>query len=284
MALSFKKILKNSTSPATDIEIDSAGITISIVEDYEIPPQEYTLFASEKVINELATYINAGDIIVNNGADDLSAGDGLRFLQYPDRLITKERNTEKVFVPESYDFDGNLSTSVSGGELTITSGGDAGSNNDDDLLGSMWQSDFGNNSSNSNTWLNNNHDSIRSNQSPVVAPWKSRLVGITFTNRNSGVDQDFKIYSVGELDTNTPKTKIFEWQIRNCRVARKTTFTADVILEAGDKFAIFMSDKGKNPNDVRITCFWRVITQTNEEVCKDFSGDLTLNGGGGTTT
>ena len=200
-------------------------------------------------------------------------------------LTVSEDDVVKVKNATELNFEGGVTVVDEGcGKVTITVSGDTP---DDDCVGDLWQADFGNDGTSSNLWLNNNQYGIRSNQTSVPAVWKSKLVGISFSNRYAGVDQDFKIYASSEGDGHSPKTKIFEWQIRNCRVARKTNFSPDVIIEAGDKFGIFMSDQGKNPNDPRVTTYWKVIDcgpEGGEEACEVFSGDFDLGSGGGTTT
>jgi hypothetical protein len=148
----------------------------------------------------------------------------------------------------------------------------------------MWQHQFHEDSTVKNEWLNNGEDNIPSNESPHCVLWKSKLVGLSFTNSKSGADCDVKLYIAAEGDGNSPLIKIYEWQIRDCRTKRKTNFDPDVIVESGDKLAIFVSDKGTNAKDVSIVTYWQIIETNNEESCENWSGDFELEGGGGTTT
>ena len=141
-------------------------------------------------------------------------------------------------------------------------------------VGSTWSHSFCKKSTAANEWLNNTDDDILSNESPHTVIWKSKLIGLSLTNSNPGADSDVKLYAAEENDGNSPLTKIFQWEIRNCRTARKTNFSPDVILEPGDKLAIFVSDKGTDSKDIVITTYWQVIENNEEESCENWSGDF----------
>lgn len=76
------KTVKNVTG--SDIVIDSVGLTIPASDQYTIEVSEYLLWASNEVITEVEPDITAGNLVINDGINDLSATDGLRFLKYPD--------------------------------------------------------------------------------------------------------------------------------------------------------------------------------------------------------
>lgn len=153
-----------------------------------------------------------------------------------------------------------------------------------DVIGGLWQHVFNRNSTVKNKWLNNQEVNIPSNNSPHCVVWKSKLVGLSFTNKYAGVNCDIKLYITAEGDGNSPKVKLYEWQIRNCRTKRKTNFNPDVIIEAGDKLAIFCSEQGKKPNDLVIVTYWQIIETNSQEYCENWSGDFELSHGGATTT
>ena len=79
------KILKNTT--IADIEVDNLGITIPASGQIDLVTGEYLLLASDDVVTELTSLINAGDIVVNDGNADLSAADGIAYIQYPDDAL-----------------------------------------------------------------------------------------------------------------------------------------------------------------------------------------------------
>jgi hypothetical protein len=142
---------------------------------------------------------------------------------------------------------------------------------------------FTKNGSITNAWMSYYENSIPSNNVHGIVPWKSKLIGITFSNTYSSRDVDIKVYVAGDGDGNSPLTKALEWQLRNVRVAYKTDFSPDILFDAGDKVAIFMSDQGSNPHDPVIVLHFQVTTDaTTGSGSEDYSNGFSL--GGGTTS
>lgn len=76
------KILKNTT--ISDIVLKSVGATVPASSQLLIEKTLYSLFSSDDSISEITSYINSGDIIVNNGTYDLNATNGLNYLRQSD--------------------------------------------------------------------------------------------------------------------------------------------------------------------------------------------------------
>jgi len=76
------KILKNTTG--SDIEIKSTGFTILASSSYTIEVSEFRFWAADEAITEITSFITSGDIVVNDGINDLSATEGINHLKYPD--------------------------------------------------------------------------------------------------------------------------------------------------------------------------------------------------------
>lgn len=76
------KILKNTT--LSDIELLELGVTVPASGQYEVGTSDYLILAQSNSISELTSLINSGDIIVNDGTDDLSIEDALEYIKYPD--------------------------------------------------------------------------------------------------------------------------------------------------------------------------------------------------------
>jgi len=76
------KIVKNTT--ASDITISRVGVTISASSQHTIEVQEYLLWGNTDALAEITPYVVSGDIVINDGIMDLSVGDGINFLEYPD--------------------------------------------------------------------------------------------------------------------------------------------------------------------------------------------------------
>lgn len=134
--------------------------------------------------------------------------------------------------------------------------------------------------SSSNYWFDYYADNIPSDDTHGIMPWKSKLIGISFTNQYSGVDGSVKVYAAAEGDAASPTTKMLEWLLTNVRVARKTNFSPDIIFDAGDKVGVFWSDRGTNPdNSVIILYFQATSDAVNEESSENYSGDFSLSSG-----
>lgn len=70
------KLLKNETE--TDYVINDCGVTIAANTVYAVQSSDDFLFAAS---NDLLPYITSGDLIVNDGTNDLSASDGIKLIQ-----------------------------------------------------------------------------------------------------------------------------------------------------------------------------------------------------------
>ena len=270
----LSKILKNTTG--SDIELEVTGITVPASGQEEIRVEEYLEFAKDESVTEIDPYLSSGDLVLNDGTNDLDYDTAIRFLEYSDRLVIEKDDAVVDRYREALNFEGGVTVTSETGKTTVKVGGETG------VLCALWQSTFGSGSSSSDYWMDNEYDNSISNKVFHIAPWKSQLVAVTFSNEDDGVDVTVKLYSAAEVDTNQPRTKIFEWILSNCRVARKTTFTSPVIVEAGDKLGVFLSDQGKNPKYPVVVFHWKIIEENEEEVCRDFSGNFSLTQG--TTT
>jgi len=253
MALTFKKILKNTTQ--AEIEIESAGISVLTTEDFEIDSSEYVLFAKARVIDELTTHINAGNIVVSTGSDDLDALEGIAYLQYPDRQITRRTAGDKVLVPEVYDFEGNVSVVKDGTRARVIIGGD-----DDGIsnLGNIFRIVFVNQSSTKNKWLGYWGNSFTSSLIPGVLEYDCKLVGISFSNSRNNSDSDVEIYK------NGTSTKVYTWEVRDKRYAWKTS-GIDIAFTQGDRVAVYAKDQGTDPLDMVITMTFRITSENTGE-------------------
>lgn len=75
------KVLKNTTLSA--IAIQSIGLRIPASGQLILESTDNLQLASDQALTELSALINSGDIVVNDGVDDLSAADGFEFIKYP---------------------------------------------------------------------------------------------------------------------------------------------------------------------------------------------------------
>ncbi len=87
----MSKFLKNVKSPVGDIFITDLGMRIP-PGTYEVIEQEYLMWAAS---DDIVTEIISGDIVVNDGINDLSnvggaTSDAVNFIKYPD-FATNQR-------------------------------------------------------------------------------------------------------------------------------------------------------------------------------------------------
>jgi hypothetical protein len=76
------KILENTTG--SDITVVSSGASVPAGGTYDIQEAEYLIWATDEVVTEITADINAGNLVLNDGNNNLSAADALFFLRYPD--------------------------------------------------------------------------------------------------------------------------------------------------------------------------------------------------------
>lgn len=215
----------------------------------------------EKVDNEVAF-----DDPVNN---QKKVSDLITKVQKDDVDVT---NPAKVI-----NFEGGVTVTDEGnGKATINiEGGGTAS-------GAIHQMFFVVDSSGNNKWMENIGDNnVPSNSTPGIMIWKSKLVGISFSNKNGSVDTDVEIYSVSEGDGSSPKILEFLWELRNVRIAKKTNFAPDIVFEAGDKVMIYLKDRGTNPHSVVVSLYFQVIEFTSEESSENY---YSHGGCGGSST
>lgn len=65
------KIIKNESG--SDIDLVVGGFTVGAGEQIEVNEQNYSLLAIQDFIDEIEPYLNSGDIVINNGSEDLPA-------------------------------------------------------------------------------------------------------------------------------------------------------------------------------------------------------------------
>lgn len=78
----MSKLITNTTASA--IVISKAGIRIAAGATYTVEVRDYLLWASDEVLTQVIPLITSGDLVVNDGIQNLSVSDGINFLEYPD--------------------------------------------------------------------------------------------------------------------------------------------------------------------------------------------------------
>lgn len=82
------KILKNTTG--SDIFLSSVGTPILASSSYTVEVSEYLYWATPDFIAEVTPYLSSGDLIVNDGINDLDSIEGTRHLKSPDNALAEE--------------------------------------------------------------------------------------------------------------------------------------------------------------------------------------------------
>jgi len=87
---------------------------------------------------------------------------------------------------------------------------------------------------------------------PFVSPVSIRISALTFTNKTNGCSTDIQIYK--------DNTLIFTWEIRNKRVAWKSSGLYNLTFNQGDLIGLYVKKHGNtDPYDVIITLHYIVI-------------------------
>lgn len=112
------KILKNTT--ITDISLNETGITIPASGQVTLNETEYAQVAFIDSITELTTYLNSGDIVVNNGTVDLTAAEGLRYLSISIKPSIEANDSSISRYIKTINFEGDINVSDDGdGKVTV---------------------------------------------------------------------------------------------------------------------------------------------------------------------
>ena len=112
------KILKNTTGSI--INIIALGLPIPASGQITIEVTDYILLASSDSVTELTPLITSGDVVVNDGTEDLSVARGIAYIKHPDNAynqkfdptgsVLTETNTELAIKEASTTADTALNT------------------------------------------------------------------------------------------------------------------------------------------------------------------------------
>ena len=219
------KTLENTTGSA--ITLSEVGLDIAASTTYTMTLDEYLRFASPAAITEITTHINSGDIVVNDGTNDLAAADAIRFLKYPDRAYIQEEGVDVVRVAKTFNFEGDVDiVNDGGGKATITVG-ETGQ-----FTGKLADFVFVASGNTADKWLGIGNGSTASNTLPLILAQDCDLTAITFSNQDDNVDIDVELYVNGVLD--------FTWEVRNKRTAWKTDAVGLSTYSQGDRLSCFL--------------------------------------------
>jgi len=241
------KILDNTTG--APIDITDAGVTVDNVTDYTIPEQDYLIWSASA---DIITEINAGNIVVKNGAISLSAAEGVKYLEHPDqgraRISSNDKTSKHLF-----------NKLVSGAGISLAELNDGADEqleiSSTSAIGALIPYVFVTTGNTSDKWLGAYVPSSFSNVVPLLTMQAVDVKGILFSNQDDDVDIDVELYKNGSL--------VYTWNVRN----KRTAWLADHV----SPFASF------NQGD-RVSCFLKkFIGGTGDSTAQDPVVELTLS-------
>jgi hypothetical protein len=131
-----------------------------------------------------------------------------------------------------------------------------------------------------NSWLRTetNDSGTSSDRNPYIVPFNCRLLAITFSNSDTGVDTDLQIWksSVGGNPISN-KTMVHEIEIRNARAHIETSFSSPIEFVIGDKIGVYMLDRGTNSDHPVVQLTFIVTDSTTTNTGYNFSSDFSSN-------
>ena len=218
------KIARNDS--ISIIVLSELGLEIQVGESYNLTIDEYLRWADSEAITELSFYINSGDLVINDGTNDLSASDGIRFLEYADRAYIQKDDVDVARVNTILNFEGDVTATNNGSGKTTITVGQTGT-----ASGKLVDFFFIATGNSANKWLGVGNGSTSSNTLPYVVPWDCSLINLTFSNQDDNVDTNIKIYKNG--------VHTYTWNVRNKRtawIANETLAT----FNQGDRVSCFL--------------------------------------------
>lgn len=138
----------------------------------------------------------------------------------------------------------------------------------------IFQISFHNEGSIYNKWIGLDN-SVTSDESPYVVPWKSNLIGITYSNNKHDSNINIQVFKSNK-DAGSVNTLLTQWDIRDARTAFKTNMLPTLSCEAGDKIGVFLKKYNNDkPKDVILTLYFQIDINTSlNEYIESFNGDI----------
>ena len=238
----YKLILKNTT--ISNIELDD-GFTIPASSQITIEPsQRHRLIDDIDDGGDIVALINSGDIVVNDGVDDLILANGfmlqraIDYIKYPDRAFNvrfeAEPERNNGFVSKNVQEAIEESRSAIEGKTAALP-------------------IFLNNGLTNNKWLSLDGAMGASNDLPQPVSFDSKIISLTYVNTNNNSDIDIEFYKNG----TAPGNLVYTWSLRNKRYAYKTNNLSGVLFVAGDRLSCFarqvQGGTGVSARDVIVT-------------------------------
>lgn len=229
----MSKILKNTT--LSDYFWGEPGINVPASGQVTIPFTKYLEVSQTEAISEITADINSGDIVVNDGTNDLSASEGIAYLQYPD------------------DANNILFTGTTSGLSSNTAReaiDEAAENADTALNTPRYTLLLQHNGTVSNGTFLGYSSLIPGDAIPVLIPISSDLIEFTFSNQNSNAD-----YTLEFRKGSTVATPFYTVSKVNTQFFVDTTINESFVT--GDEIYVKYVDDGNNASDAVMVLFFK---------------------------
>lgn len=224
----MSKILKNTTG--TDIELDIVGLFIPASGQITVSTETYLDLASEDSVTELTSLINAGDIIVNDSINDLSASDGIEYIKFPNFA-------ETVRVESSSFTSKDVKSALE--EL-------AGQPAEEYCIFPIWAEENAGLGNNQREWSFGNG---ATGDIGIVLPFDAQIIAVSYNADNAGTNTEVAVVinTSSQVATTGPQSGEDGFN----------TLVTPVSISAGDRLG-FQTITAGGASDVRVCAWLRV--------------------------
>ena len=245
------KILKNTT--LSDIELDFLGVTVPASGQLTIDPEDYLDLGTDDSTNEIDPFITSGDIVVNDGTNDLGITAGQNFIRFPD-------NAPNI----RYDntISGLISTDVKNaidelaGTVTV----------DEFAFFPIWAEENAGLGNNQREWSFGNG---ATGDIGIVLPVDAQLYAVSYNADNAGTNTEIAVVqnTSSQVATTGPQSGEDGFNILGTPVQ----------FSAGDRLG-FQTILAGGASDVRVCAWMRVPSSIAVDLSLGELNDVTLTG------
>jgi len=228
------KRLKNSTGTSFDLKGStfepSVYVNIDLHDDVDWRND-----------SDVIAKITSGDLVMNDGTNDLNIADGLLWLSYdPEEALSTK-----------FQSDSERSNLFASDNVQ-----DAIEEARNSAIGTLIEFHFNSGGSNvNNAWLAFGDPSAPSNDVPMVAPQNLEIKGLVFSNKDDNSDTDMEIYCNGTLSATVEiRAKRYYWKVG-------ATITT---VNQGDRVSVFLKKYGtvsSAPSKPNISLYCKVVKE-----------------------
>lgn len=243
-------ILKNTTS--SDIRVEGTGKVLPANGQKSVQPSDYTLYQAAALSNAtFQTQLASGDVVVNFVGDDLTAVQGLRYLETFSALEVQVDGTPIGKAITTINLQNPPSASISGVQLDVDLTPD-----EEDFTGGIFSLQFTTDNDSEDTWLQLSHNNLSCSQTPYHVPFNCKLIALTIGSDDDGEDYEFEFY---KLPYNSNTSTLFHTEIANNTrfVTNRTITNSNYTFAPGDKIGVFCVNEH---DDVNVQMWFKITS------------------------